>query len=156
MVEQLKAPLTSASPALVRPRREAQAATVLDHSCTLPQGDVGAGPMFAGCAERSERDLIVLDAGDVLNDAFAVRGPRLDAESEWRMESPGEGMTPNSPSVLPSMMVLGPACPRTTDGHREGGAVLPDRAEPKCRCEDLNSELLLGGRTWHLRGTSLL
>jgi hypothetical protein len=80
-------------------------------SCTLPQGDVGAGPTFAGCAERSECDLIVLDAGDVLNDAFAVRGPRVDADSEWRMESPGEDMTPNSPSVLPSMMVLGPACP---------------------------------------------
>ncbi len=29
-----------------------------------------------------ERNPIVLDAGDVLNDAFAVRGPGIDAEGE--------------------------------------------------------------------------
>jgi len=32
--------------------------------------------------EGGERDLIVLDASDVLHDAFAVRGPRIDAEGE--------------------------------------------------------------------------
>ena len=30
----------------------------------------------------SERNLIVLDAGDVLNDGFAVRSPGINAESE--------------------------------------------------------------------------
>jgi len=29
-----------------------------------------------------ERDLIVLDAGDVLHDAFAVRAPGIDAEGK--------------------------------------------------------------------------
>src|SRR5262249_26259923 len=40
------------------------------------------GPAFAGGAERGERDLIVLDASDVLYDAFAVRCPRIDAEGK--------------------------------------------------------------------------
>ena len=70
---------------LVRPSH-AQAPAVLDHSRTLPQGDGGAGPAFAGGAEGSERDLIVLDASDVLHDAFAVRGPRIDAEGEVSSE----------------------------------------------------------------------
>src|SRR5262249_27347840 len=33
---------------------------------------------LAGGAEGGECDLIVLDASDVLHDAFAVRGPRID------------------------------------------------------------------------------
>jgi hypothetical protein len=53
----------------------AQAPAVLDDSRTLPQGDGGAGPAFAGGAVGGERNLIVLDAGNVLNDAIAVRGP---------------------------------------------------------------------------------
>src|SRR6516165_2364104 len=73
---------------LVRPSH-AQAPDVLDHSRTLPQGDGGAGPAFAGGAEGSERDLIVLDASDVLHDAFAVRGPRIDAEGEVRSKRRG-------------------------------------------------------------------
>ena len=36
-----------------------------------------------------ERNPIVLDAGDVLNDAFAVRGPGIDAEGEV---SPSRGV----------------------------------------------------------------
>ena len=59
----------------------AQAAAVLDHSRALPQGDGGAGPAFAGGAVCGERDLIVLNASDMLHDAFAVRGPRVYAES---------------------------------------------------------------------------
>src|SRR6516165_4838170 len=70
---------------LVRPSH-AQAPAVLDHSRTLPQGDGGTGPAFAGGAVGSERDLIVLDASDVLHDAFAVRGPRIDAEGEVSSE----------------------------------------------------------------------
>ena len=42
----------------------------------------GAGPAFTCRAIGGERDLVILDAGDVLDDAFAVRGPRIDAESE--------------------------------------------------------------------------
>jgi hypothetical protein len=48
------------------PLHHAQAAAVLDHARALPQGDGGAGPAFAGGAEGGERNLIVFDAGDVL------------------------------------------------------------------------------------------
>src|SRR5262245_34050251 len=41
-----------------------------------------ARPALAGREEGGERDLIVLDASDVLDNAFAVRGPRIDAEGE--------------------------------------------------------------------------
>jgi hypothetical protein len=63
-------------------RHHAQAPAVLDHSRTLPQGDGRAGPAFTRCAIGGECNLIVLDAGDVLHDAFAVRGPGIDAEGE--------------------------------------------------------------------------
>jgi hypothetical protein len=59
----------------------AQAAAVLDHACALPQGDWRAGPAFTRRAVGGECNLIILDASDVLHDAFAVRGPRIDAES---------------------------------------------------------------------------
>ena len=50
--------------------------------CTLPKCDGDARPAFAGCMVDGERNLIVLDASDVLNDAFAVGRPRIDAEDE--------------------------------------------------------------------------
>jgi hypothetical protein len=53
----------------------AQASAVLDHSITLPQGDGNARPTLARGEIGGERNLIVLDAGDVLNDGFAVRSP---------------------------------------------------------------------------------
>src|SRR5262249_30639439 len=62
--------------------RHAQAPAVLDHSRTLPQGDGGTGPAFAGGAEGDKRNLIVLDAGDVLDNALAVGRPGIDAEGE--------------------------------------------------------------------------
>src|SRR5262245_1520209 len=46
-----------------------------------------ARPAFAGGAVGGECNLIILDAGDVLHDAFAVRGPRIDAESKVSPES---------------------------------------------------------------------
>jgi hypothetical protein len=52
----------------------AQGSAVLDRSRTLPQGNGGAGPTLAGGAMGGERNLIVLDAGDMRYDAFAVRG----------------------------------------------------------------------------------
>src|SRR5215831_11920247 len=55
---------------------------VLDHSRTLPQGDRSPRPALAGGEEGGERDLIVLDAGDMLHDAFAVRRPSIDAEGK--------------------------------------------------------------------------
>src|SRR5215471_5078161 len=55
---------------------------VLDHSRTLPQGDGSTRPALAGGEEGGERDLIVLDAGNVLDDAFAVRCPSIDAEGK--------------------------------------------------------------------------
>src|SRR5262249_16208499 len=51
-------------------------------SLHLPQCDGGSRPALAGGEKRGECDLVVLDAGDVLLDAFAVRGPRIDAEGE--------------------------------------------------------------------------
>src|SRR5262249_47859439 len=60
----------------------AQAPAVLDDSRTLTQGDGRVGPAFTRRAIGGERNLIVLDAGDVLHDAFAVRGRRIDAEGE--------------------------------------------------------------------------
>jgi hypothetical protein len=60
----------------------AQASAVLDHSITLPQGDGNARPTLARGEIGGERNLIVLDAGDVLNDGFAVRSPGINAEGE--------------------------------------------------------------------------
>src|SRR5262249_62337791 len=60
----------------------AQTPAVLDHSCALPQGDGSTGLALAGGAEGGERDLIVLNAGDVLDDAFAIRCPGIYAEGE--------------------------------------------------------------------------
>ena len=60
----------------------AQAPAVLDHSRTLPQGDGRTGPAFTRRALGCQRDLIVLDASDVLDNAFAVRRPGIDAEGE--------------------------------------------------------------------------
>ena len=60
----------------------AEASTVLDHLRTPPQGDGDAGPTLAGGAVGGERNMVVLDASDVLDDAFAVRSPCVDAEGE--------------------------------------------------------------------------
>ena len=54
------------------------------YSRTQPQGDGRARPALAGGVEGGECNLIVLDASDVLHDAFAVSGPRIDAEGEMR------------------------------------------------------------------------
>jgi hypothetical protein len=62
----------------------AQTSAVLDHSRTLPQGDGDAGPTLAGGVEGGERKLIVLDAGDVFDGAFAVRSPGINAEVSSR------------------------------------------------------------------------
>jgi hypothetical protein len=71
-----------------------------------------------------------------------------ETRREQRMESPGEDMTPNSPSVLPSMMVARPDSPPPDDGNRET-APGRCRTEPgaECRPESLNSEL---PSTWTL------
>src|SRR5262245_34270668 len=79
-------------------RHHAEAPAVLDHSRTVPQGDVGARPASAGGAVCGERDLIVLDASDVLHDAFAVRCPRIDAESEVRSDFHAINLTSSLPS----------------------------------------------------------
>jgi hypothetical protein len=74
--------LTRALPALVDPADQAQAPAVLDHARALPQGDGDAGSAFAGSVVGGKRNLVVLDAGDVLHDAFAIGGPDVDAEAE--------------------------------------------------------------------------
>jgi hypothetical protein len=48
----------------------------------LPQGDGRAGPAFTRRAEGGERNLIVLDPGDVLDNAFAVGCLGIDAEGK--------------------------------------------------------------------------
>jgi hypothetical protein len=73
--------------ALLLTGHHAQAPAVLDHSRTLPQGDGRAGPAFAGGPEGGERDLIILDARDVLDNAFAVGCPGIDAEGKVSSES---------------------------------------------------------------------
>src|SRR5262249_29606179 len=73
--------LTSALPARIRPGN-AQAATVLDPSRALSQGDGYTGPAFAGSAESGAGKLVILDAGDLLYDAFGVGCPSIDAEGE--------------------------------------------------------------------------
>src|SRR5215813_1066166 len=60
----------------------AQAPAVLDHSCALPQGDGDARPALTGGAVGNECNLVVLDTGNMLHDAFAVRCPSIDAEGE--------------------------------------------------------------------------
>jgi len=60
----------------------AQASTVLNHPRALPQGYGGAGPALAGGKEGGECDLVVLDTGDVLDNALAVGCPGVDAEGE--------------------------------------------------------------------------
>src|SRR5262247_3556032 len=52
------------------------------HSRILPQGDGRAGPAFTRRAVGSECNLIVLDACDVLDNAFAVGCPGIDAEGK--------------------------------------------------------------------------
>src|SRR6516225_5390446 len=54
----------------------------------LPQGDRRAWPALAGGAVSGECNRIVLDAGDVFDDAFAVRCPSIDAEVEVSWSSP--------------------------------------------------------------------
>ena len=67
--------------AFVRPR-QAQAPAILEHSSTLAQRDGRTGPALDRGAVGGQRDLIILDAGDVLHDAFAVRRPGVDAEGK--------------------------------------------------------------------------
>jgi len=73
---------------MILPRRwpqslhHAQTSAILDDASALPQGDGRARPAFTGGAVGRECNLVVLDASDVLYDAFAVRGPRIDGEGE--------------------------------------------------------------------------
>jgi hypothetical protein len=55
---------------------------ILDHARTLARRDGHPRPAFTGGAEGGECDLIVLDARDMLHDAFAIGGPSIDAEGE--------------------------------------------------------------------------
>src|SRR5262244_4431931 len=71
------------------------------HSRILPQGDGRAGPAFTRRAVGSECNLIVLDAGDVLHDAFAVRRPCIDAESKVSPECGHLRFLPSSVSRGP-------------------------------------------------------
>jgi len=86
-----KCRITAVSVLGIETSHHAQTPAVLDHSRTLPQGDGGTGPAFAGGAESGERNLEILDAGDVLDDAFPVRGPGIDAEGEMRSHRRGSG-----------------------------------------------------------------
>ena len=78
--------------------QHAQVPAVLDHSCALPQCDGGAGPAFARGAVRCECNLVVLDASDVFDDAFTVRCPSIDAESEVRSDFHAIALTSSLPS----------------------------------------------------------
>src|SRR5262249_581797 len=85
----------------------AQAPAVLDHSRTLPQGDGRAGPAFTRRAVGSECNLIVLDARDVLDNAFAIGCPGIDAEG--KVSSQRAHLRPLLPHVQrPSRTSWGP------------------------------------------------
>ena len=62
----------------------AQPPAILDHARALAQDDGRARPAFAGGAESGESKLVVLRAGDVLDDTFTASGPGVDAESKVR------------------------------------------------------------------------
>src|SRR5262249_41233585 len=76
-------------------RHHTQAPAVLNHSRALPQGNGCAGPVFACGAIGGERNLIVLDAGDVLDNALAVGCPGIDAEGEVSSKGRGHPIPPS-------------------------------------------------------------
>src|SRR5215813_8023447 len=63
-----------------RPKRRRRLSSITRSA--LSQGDWRARPTLAGSEKRGECNLIVLDAGDVLDNALAVRSPGIDAEGE--------------------------------------------------------------------------
>src|SRR5262249_13414929 len=78
------------------------------HSRTLPQGDGRAGPAFTRRAVGGECNLIVLDARDVLDNAFAVRCPGID--SEGKVSSQRAHLRPLLPHSSPSSHFTAAAC----------------------------------------------
>ena len=80
---------------LVGPGGRSCLPTILDHPRALAQRDWGAGPTFTGGVVGGERNLIILDAGDVLDDAFPVRCPRINAECEVRSKRRGHLIPPS-------------------------------------------------------------
>ena len=72
-----------ASTAWVRPAKTNPVAVIAGGSITLaPWRNVMGVPGQRSQLRGSECNLIVLHAGDVLHDAFAVRCPGIDAEGE--------------------------------------------------------------------------
>src|SRR5262249_11227774 len=67
---------------LVGPRRQAQAAAILNHPRALAQRDGRAGPAFTRRAVGGGCNLIILDPSDGLDNNLAVRRPCIDAEGE--------------------------------------------------------------------------
>jgi len=112
----------------------AQVPAVLNHSRTVPQGDGRAGPALDRSPIGRECDLIILNAGDVLDDAFAVRGPGIDAEGEV-------GSRGHQTSFLP--MSVPPIRERAGfPAHRRG----PDGGSSLCRGVD---RMVPAGRPHH-------
>jgi len=72
---------------------------VLYHSRTLPQGDGCARPALAGGEEGGERDLVVLDTGNVLYDAVAVGAFSAVAAFARPACHDGDLFNSNSPSA---------------------------------------------------------
>src|SRR5262245_63996627 len=107
---------------LPRPLHYAQAPAVLDYSRTLPQGDGRAGPAFTRRAVGGECNLIVLDARDVLDNAFAVRCPGIDAEG--KVSSQRAHLRPLLPHSSPSSHFTAAACGSTTR-HRSVSGTPP-------------------------------
>ena len=73
--------------ALLGPRERKKGANsrtpaVFNHPRVLPQGQCRFGPTLAGSMVGRHRDLEILDASHVLDDALAVVGPPVDAERE--------------------------------------------------------------------------
>src|SRR5262245_17134180 len=117
---------------LPRPLHYAQAPAVLDHSRTLPQGDGRARPAFTRRAVGSECNLIVLDASDMLHDAFAVRCPSIDAEGKVS-------------SQLAHLRPLLPPLPRTS---RNSLGPLSSRRLRRCRSSSVADGSLRLSISW--------
>src|SRR5436190_12445485 len=78
---------------------QAHTPTILNHSRALPQRDGDARPAFVGGVISGESKLIVLDAGNVLHDAFAIGSPGVDAETQVRPCGHPRPLLPQSSSA---------------------------------------------------------
>src|SRR5262245_8144694 len=104
-------PATYRPSGVARRPHTARAAGCLHHPCALPQRDRPARPSLDRSPVGRQRDLIVLDASNVLDDALAVGGPHVDPRRKY-IRVTAIALSPN-----PLRLSFSCCSPRTT-GHR--------------------------------------